>query len=75
MSRDDAPIDDFDCVLTVDDGQEENETIFVVFYTSQYGSEIFCRAFYTHEKAQKYADKMSELFNYGSYIVREEDII
>lgn len=30
MSRDDAPIDDLDCVLTVDDGPEGDERIVTV---------------------------------------------
>jgi len=30
MIRDDAPIDDFDCVMTVDDGPEDDERIIIV---------------------------------------------
>ena len=72
MSIEDAPIDDFDCVMTVDDCHEENETIFVVFYVAPYETNMFCGAFYTHEKAQKYCDDMHKFKGVSSYYTVEE---
>ena len=73
MSREDAPIDDFDCVLTVDDGHEENETIFIVYLVHPYETNI-CGAFYTHEKAQKHCDDMRKFGGSGYYTVEEVEI-
>ena len=74
MSRDDTPIDDFDCVLTVDDGHEENETVFLVFHKFTYEADTFYDAFYTHKKAQDYCDKMGKNFRAGTYIIKEVEI-
>ena len=74
MSRDDEPIDDFDCVMTVDDGHEENETIFIVYFVLPYETNSFRGAFYTHEKAQKYCDDMRKFVGSSYYAVEEVEI-
>ena len=74
MSQDDAPIDDFDCVISIDDGHEENETIFIVYLVHPYETNMFCGAFYTHEKAQKYCDDMRKFVGSSYYAVEEVEI-
>jgi hypothetical protein len=54
--------------------EDENETVFLVFFKSPSGIESFHRVFYTHKDAQKYCDKNKDIFPWGYFEIREEEI-
>lgn len=49
---------------------DEPSTIFLVFYRSNDGNEIFEKAFYTYEKAEDFCSRYNERLAFGSCQVK-----
>lgn len=56
------------------DTNEDEQTIFVVFFGTKYETKMFCGAFYTFEKAQEYCENMRKFAGSGYYTVEEVEI-